>query len=138
MKLRLLDILVCPNDKAWPLKIYTFEERKLSDVKLPIKNDLTKVVCRFYCAKKNIKLVEEQENGKLKVLEVIKDISYESDCKDCLMNEISAGIIECQKCQTHYPIIDDIPMMLKVELRNEDIEKQFTEKWADKIKEILS
>jgi hypothetical protein len=43
----------------------------------------------------------------------------------------------CPKCNNFFPIIEDIPMMLKPELRNEDIEREFTNKWADKLKELF-
>ena len=137
MKLRLLDILVCPYDKEWPLKVHIFGQQEIKDIKIPMQNEITKVVCRFYCAKKDIKLISEDKDGKVTLLEQAKEISYDNDCKDCLSQEINAGMIECSNCKSFYPIIDDIPMMLKTELRNEDIEKQFTEKWVDKIKEIL-
>ncbi|MBN1328970.1 MAG: hypothetical protein JXA54_05810 [Candidatus Heimdallarchaeota archaeon] len=137
MKQRLLDILVCPYDKNWPVILHAFEKRNIENPKLPAKDENTKVVCRFYCAKKNIKLVEENPIGNHVLVENIKKIDYEKDCSECLSHEIVAGIIECSECKNYYPIIDEIPMMLKTELRNEDIERAFTDKWADKIKEIL-
>ncbi len=137
MKQRLLDILVCPYDKKWPVKLHIFEEREIENTKLPSKDENTNVICRFYCAKKKIKLVEERPDGNHIITENIKQINYENDCRDCLSHEIIAGIIVCPECKNYYPIIDEIPMMLKVELRNEDVERNFTDKWADKIKEML-
>jgi len=137
LKQRLLDILVCPYDKNWPLMLHTFEERDIENAKLPSKDENTNVVCRFYCAKKKIKLVEEKPDGNQVLLGNIKQINYEKDCRECLSHEVTAGVIECLKCKNYYPIIDEIPMMLKTELRNEDIERDFTEKWAEKIKEML-
>ncbi|MGC9778743.1 MAG: Trm112 family protein [Candidatus Heimdallarchaeota archaeon] len=137
MKLRLLDILVCPLDKEWPLKVHIFEDRNIDDPKIPKKDEETKVVCRFYCVKKDIQIIDES-NDQNKVTEDAKKINYDSDCKECLSKEIVAGMIMCPKCSTLYPIIDEIPLMLKAELRNEDIEKQFSEKWSDKIKELMT
>jgi uncharacterized protein YbaR (Trm112 family) len=132
-----LDVLVCPNDKQWPLKLHIFQSRKHEDARLPGKYQLTNLVCKFYCSKMDKMLVIEKENGELELQEDAKQIDYESDCKECIETEIIAGMIECKSCKNLYPIVDEIPMVLTSELRNQDIEKQFTEKWAEKIKEIL-
>ena len=136
LKLRLLDILACPADKTWPLQVHIFEERDIDEPKIPHADDTTKVVCRYYCGKNKIELSKEHETG-LTLTQQASEISYEQDCKECFSKEIVSGIIQCSKCDTYYPIIDEIPMMLKVELRNEDIERKFTEKWSEKIKELL-
>lgn len=135
MKIRLLDILACPNDKAWPLKYYIFEEKRNEKIKLPPKDEKTNLICGNYCALHKVLLLDEKTG---KITKKGKEISYEKDCKECLSREISAGMIECPSCNNYYPIIDEIPMMLKAELRNEDIEKAFTEKWSDKIQELLT
>ena len=105
MKLRLLDILVCPIDKDWPLKVHIFEEREIEEPKLPKKDEVTNVVCKFYCAKKDILIVDES-SGQNKVTKEAKKIKYEADCKECLSKEIVAGMISCSKCSTLYPIIE--------------------------------
>lgn len=134
MKVRLLDILACPDDKQWPLVAHRFEEKEITDISLPKPDTSTNVVCKYYCGRKNIILVDE-ENG-----EVTKEasyIKYDVDCKECFTKEIISGLIVCPKCGNYYPIIEEIPMMVKEELRNEDIEREFTNKWADKIKELI-
>ena len=136
MKLRLLDVLVCPDNKEWPLKVHIFEEREIEEPFLPKEDKNTKVVCTLYCPKKQIKLTKDSDNEEVIVTKDASKIKYETDCKECLSSEIVAGLIVCPDCKAVYPIIDEIPMMLKKELRNEDIEKQFTEKWAEKIKEL--
>ena len=135
MKIRLLDILACPEDKTWPLKVHIFEERELEEVKIPQADELTKVVCRYYCGKKGIILLDEE---KQQPTSEAKNVDYQKDCKECLTKEIISGVIECHSCNIYYPIIDEIPVMLKVELRNEDIERDFTTKWAEKIQGIFS
>lgn len=135
MKIRLLDILACPEDKTWPLKAHIFEEREIENVKIPQADELTNVVCRYYCGKKDIILLNEEEQQPTKEA---KNVSYQNDCKKCLAKEIISGVIKCHSCNVYYPIIDEIPVMLKVELRNEDIEKEFTEKWSEKIQKIFS
>lgn len=136
LKKRLLEVLVCPYDKATPLKLHIFEERILSEVMLPKASENTMVVCQYYCGNKNIKLIDESENQSKVIVDNISKISYNTDCQDCIKTEIVAGILECPKCNAFYPIIDDIPIMVKPELRNEEIEKQFTEKWANNIKKL--
>lgn len=136
LKLRLLDILACPIDKTWPLRVHIFEEREIAEPKIPQVDETTKVVCRYYCGKNDIILTNESENT-LTVTAQASKITYEKDCKECFSKEIVSGIIKCSKCETYYPVIDEIPMMLKVELRNEDIERKFTMKWSEKIKELL-
>ena len=136
MKLRLLDVLVCPNNKEWPLKVNIFEEREIEKPFLPQEDKNTKVVCTLYCPKKQIKLTKDSDNEEVIVTKDASKIKYETDCKECLSSEIVAGLIVCQGCKAFYPIIYEIPMMLQKELRNDDIERQFTEKWAEKIKEL--
>ncbi|NHK29919.1 MAG: hypothetical protein FK730_01115 [Asgard group archaeon] len=136
MKKRLLDVLVCPYDKATPLKLYIFKKKTLQEVILPKASENTKVVCQYYCGKKNLRLIDEDEKQSKVIAKNIKKISYDTDCHDCFKTEIVAGILECPKCETIYPINEDIPIMTKPELRNEEIEKQFTEKWSEKIKKI--
>ncbi len=143
MKLRLLDILACPIDKTWPLKVSIFEEREISEPKIPQADEITKVVCKYYCGKEDLILSNEKTDtadGSIKTLAATAEaskVSYAKDCKECFSKEIISGIIKCSECETYYPVIDEIPMMLKAELRNEDIERDFTLKWAEKIKELL-
>jgi len=143
LKLRLLDILACPIDKTWPLKIHIFEEREFSDPKIPQADEITKVVCKYYCGRNDLVLsneISDTVDGSAKTLAPTAEaskVSYDKDCKECFSKEIISGIIKCSACETYYPIIEEIPMMLKVELRNEDIERKFTLKWAEKIKELL-
>ena len=137
MKLRLLDILACPNDKNWPLEHYIFEERKNENIELPEKDEVSKLVCSFYCAKHKVKLVKEAAGKKSTITKEAKNIDYEKECNECLKTEVVAGMIKCTSCNSFYPIIDEIPMMLKEELRNQDIEREFTEKWSEKIKTLL-
>jgi uncharacterized protein YbaR (Trm112 family) len=47
--------------------------------------------------------------------------------------EIISGLITCSKCNRWYPIIDEIPHMLPDELREENEDLQFLEKWKAKI-----
>lgn len=137
MKKRLLDVLVCPYDKTNPLNLHIFEERKLTEIKLPKASEKTKVVCQYYCGYKKLKLIDESDNQLEVITDNITKINYNTDCQNCFKTEIVAGLLECPKCSEFYPIIEDIAIMIKPELRNEEIEKQFTEKWADNIKKLI-
>lgn len=128
LKLRVLDLLRCPLDESWPLMVHIFDSRKLETAPtLPHQDDNSGVVCRDYCAKKDLDLTQKAQRTQ---------VDYLTDCQDCLATEIVAGVIQCPNCQTFFPIIEEIPIMLHPELRNEDIERDFTEKWAEKIKEL--
>jgi uncharacterized protein YbaR (Trm112 family) len=134
-----LDILACPIDKAWPLQVHIFDTTTNDKVTMPAAEPTTGVICKYYCARKKVKLIDEEQssNDKIVITKGSESIDYNTDCKLCLEEEITAGMIQCPKCNNFFPIIEDIPMMLKPELRNEDIEREFTNKWADKLKELF-
>ena len=49
--------------------------------------------------------------------------------------EITSGMITCSKCGRWYPIIEEIPHMLPDELREQNEDVPFLQKWKDKIPE---
>ena len=49
--------------------------------------------------------------------------------------EINSGIITCPKCNRWYPIIDEIPHMLPDDLREENEDLSFLQKWKTMIPE---
>ena len=51
--------------------------------------------------------------------------------------EITSGIITCPKCNRWYPIIDEIPHMLPDDLREQNEDLPFLQKWKDKIPETI-
>ena len=46
---------------------------------------------------------------------------------------IKQGVLFCCKCSRYYPIIDEIPIMLPDELREEESDIDFLKKWQNKI-----
>ena len=53
--------------------------------------------------------------------------------------EVEEGIMLCDKCGRWYPIIETIPHMLPDDLREVKEDKEFLEKWKDKIpKKVLN
>ncbi len=116
MKHRLMDLLACPVEKGWPLKMEIIEEETDErELELPIVNDETQVVCRYYCNYKNYVLVNVNEKGEEvpKPLDEIKKHVTLEDCKKCFKIEIKKGMLYCPKDSTHtYKIKDGIPIML--------------------------
>jgi uncharacterized protein YbaR (Trm112 family) len=134
----MMDMLICLEDKKTRLVLHSFQEHIHDEVTLPKAEDSTKVVCLEYCGNKELILTDTSKKEISVINENISKIDYESDCHECFKREIVAGILVCPKCNTYYPIIDDILIIKKPELRVEEDEKAFTEKWADNIKEALT
>lgn len=55
---------------------------------------------------------------------------YELNTKE---EVILDGVLACTKCGRYYPIIDEIPIMLPDDLRNQKEDLDFLAKWADKL-----
>lgn len=110
MKFRLMDLLACPIDKTFPLKLIVLEEKNVvgetKEVKTP--------VCELYCSLAS-KTVKELATGEI-------------DCNVCYSKEIVSGVLVCPKCSRWYPIVDEIPHMLPDELRNPREDIPFLEK----------
>lgn len=52
-------------------------------------------------------------------------------------DEIREGVLLCDKCDRYYPIMDEIPVMLPDELRNNQRDIDFLKRWQDKIPEKI-
>jgi uncharacterized protein YbaR (Trm112 family) len=138
LKIRVVDKLVCIVDKHYPLTYHIFQDKVYDDVTLPKADKNTKVICQYYCGKKELKLSEKKDGKYQLISSNIEKIDYNTDCLECFKIEIVAGVLICPNCNTYYPIIDDIPIIKEPKLRVEEDEKEFTEKWANEIKELLS
>lgn len=99
MRYRLMDILICPECKNYPLELHVFEKVD------HILNEIPKSTCEMYCSYNNIK---PSDKNKSLLLE---------DCKKCLAVKIKWGIILCAKCSRWFPINEEIPVMLPDDLR---------------------
>ncbi len=117
-----VDLLACPycKDESFPLELCVLEEREV-ERELP---NLEKPYCELYCAfkRKFLKDMSEEERKNL-------------PCEKCAMRDIYTGVLFCNKCGRWYPIIEGIPHMLPDELRNYQHDKEFFEKYKEKIKE---
>ena len=119
MKYRLMDLLACPLDKDWPLKLEIIEQTKDKEhLSPPNANSKTGVVCNFYCHFKNFFLINTDDKGieEEKPLELISQNVNFKDCKECFQIEIQKGRIICTREHSHiYEIKEGIPVMLTSE-----------------------
>ena len=116
MKHRLMDLLACPVDKFWPLKLEIEEDsEEEEDLSLPVENSQTGVICNFYCNFKQFYLVEINKDGEELVKSknsIGKQVTLD-DCQECFKIEIQKGQILCSEDNTHiYDIKEGIPVML--------------------------
>lgn len=119
MKHRLMDLLACPIDKSWPLKLEITEEVKENEnITLPLENPNTGVICGFFCNFKQFFLVSINENGEevTKPKNLIKEKVNLDDCYQCFQVDIHSGSLFCNKEKNHvYEIKEGIPIMLSKE-----------------------
>ena len=117
MKYKLLNFLICPRCKSFPLELVVFKaEYRDRDVNLS--------PCDTYCGYKK---------------SYIKDMNEMPECKECLKYEIIDGYLRCNKCGEWYPIIDGIVIMLLDDLRPKKVIDDFIKKYKDRLpKDIIS
>jgi uncharacterized protein YbaR (Trm112 family) len=109
-----MDLLACPIDKEFPLKLIVFQEEERS---IEFKHD--NVICELYCGLKET---------------YVKDANLSEEiCNKCMKREILNGILICSKCNRWYPIVDEIPQLLPDELRELDEDLSFLKEHAEKI-----
>lgn len=115
MKYRLLNFLICPKCKSFPLKLQILREEVIArDVNLP--------PCDLYCGYRN---------------KYIKDMSGEPPCRECLRHEVIDGYLRCEKCGEWYPIIDSVVIMHLEELRPRKVIDRFIKKYRDRLPEDI-
>ena len=115
MKYRLMDLLACPYDKTFPLKLYAMKVNKYEERTLKFKK---KPACELYCAFKD-KRVEELEG--------------DPGCDECIKYEVADGVLYCQSCNRWFPIMDEIPILLPDEMRNKKEDLDFLSKYKDRL-----
>ena len=114
MKYRLLNFLICPRCKEFPLKLNVLEE-KIFDRKVDLPP------CDLYCGYKN---------------SMIKDIS-KPPCKECMKHEIIDAYLICKKCGEWYPIVDTIVIMHLNKLKPKKVIDDFIEKHHENLPEEI-
>ncbi|MDW8033762.1 MAG: Trm112 family protein [Nitrososphaerota archaeon] len=118
MKYRLMDLLACPIDKDFPLKLFVFQEEERN-----IDFKYESIICELYCGLKTA---------------YVRDAGLSIDeCNRCMKREILNGILVCNKCDRWYPIVDEIPQLLPDELRDPKEDLAFLNKYVDRIPEKI-
>lgn len=106
-----MDLLACPIDKKFPLKLMVFDVKDLP----PAANVRQ---CEIFCSFHGDVYVKDFPN---------------TDCKTCYTKEITEAIILCDQCGRWYPVEEEIPRMLPDELRKQSEDLGFLRKWRERI-----
>jgi uncharacterized protein YbaR (Trm112 family) len=114
VKYRLVDLLACPMDKAFPLQLIVLNE----EAGQPVQRD--KVACEIYCSYKERMLQGVPED-------------WVQNCRVCLGINIKEGVLSCPQCGRWYPIMETIPRMLPDELRSKKEDILFLERYSGKL-----
>jgi len=101
----------------------------LEQVKLKATDRIGKTLKQFDVAKGKISTDQEK-----KTLEDILPEIYLLNWY-FFLTEVDEALINCEKCQRWYPVIETIPHMLPDDLRNSDEDIAFLKKWSPKIPE---
>ncbi len=110
MRYALLNLVLCPMCKNFPLRLHVFDSRKLN-----IEFKVSTPFCDEYCGLK----------GKY-----IKDLKVEElNCRECVKEDIIAGVLYCTSCGRWYPIVEGIPMMYPDDLRRKGKIKEREERF---------
>ncbi len=140
MQFRLLDILADPdNPDIWPLKLEIFTSKEMVREIIPEPHKSTARYCKFYCHTKDAYLVSNPLKDDEKTLDIseIEKIVSKDDCLNCLKTEVIDGILYHNDDKLKWFIIDDeIPVMFPLELRDENQEIRFIEKYKSECKRI--
>ncbi len=115
MKYRMMDLLACPIDKSFPLKLIVLKESEGSSLKLP-----EKVLCELYC-------------GRL-AREVKPDDTPEAlGCSKCMSIEVEEGVLLCKTCSRWYPVMEGIPRLLPDHLRDREEDLEFLRRFRERL-----
>jgi uncharacterized protein YbaR (Trm112 family) len=112
-----LDVLVCLYCKRFPLEIHVIEEEKQSIEVTGIQTPLCKTYCGYL--RENIQQ------------------SREYPCYECLKIAIKTAILYCPECKHWYPVRDRVVVMLADNKRKPEKDREFLEKYKEKIPEII-
>ncbi|MEM0118415.1 MAG: Trm112 family protein [Conexivisphaerales archaeon] len=120
MKYRLMDLLACPIDKAFPLKLTVIAEEKGKEVQRD------KIGCELYCSFKDTMLKDPPAD-------------WVSNCRICIGINIKEAVLICPTCGRWYPVLEAIPRMLPDELRSRKDDEDFLSTFSSVLpKEVLA
>lgn len=114
-----MDLLACPIDKTFPLKLKVFSEEKGAEVQRD------KIACELYCSFKDTMLNNPPAD-------------WVNNCRVCLSIVIKEAVLICPSCGRWYPVIDTIPRMLPDELRSARDDEEFLRNYSKVLpKEVI-
>jgi len=136
-----MDILADPdNPNHWPLELKVFKSEQRERQEKPHPHDSTGLLCKFFCKKFDSFLVNDPlgENEKTKSKEELADITDLKTCYSCIEEEVIDGVLYHQKeDELKFFVIDrEIPVMYPIELRDNEIEQNFINRYPDECKEL--
>ncbi len=108
MRRCLIDILACPVDGNFPLKLIELESRRC-----PAGKNLAHKYCNYYCAKSGNLISEPKET----------DL-----CGQCRNEDIIEGVLVCTGCGRWFTIREGIPYLVRDGLRHQDEDLRFLER----------
>ncbi|MCL4383113.1 MAG: Trm112 family protein [Candidatus Marsarchaeota archaeon] len=104
MQYKLIDILICPECKNFPLQLSVNSKSGQIDNELDGKaraHFFKRFECEIFCAFRNKSIKDLMQNKSKKL-----------SCNGCLKINIISGHLFCSKCRTKYLIINGIPRMI--------------------------
>lgn len=129
MKYALIDLIICPNCRFYPLNLFVFEKQiKYKNNKKILTNIDTSFFCKTYCGLHKHFIKNIKNNNQF-------------NCEICLATDIIWGVILCPKCCSWYPIILGLPLLypnyLKNNIRIKTLYNLFINKFSTTISKIL-
>ena len=95
---RLLDLLACPYDGAWPLGLRVDHERTIAGAAAD--QHLGKTICDRFCGRLGRRIDQLEEAP---------------PCGSCLESEVREGSLSCPTCARRYPVSDGVASFLEPE-----------------------
>ena len=120
MKYRLMDVLACPYDKTFPLRLIVLRRR---EVNRPYTWP-RKPFCEEYCAYRDLMVRQHPKPEEL-------------PCEECHRWEIDVAVIYCPTCGRWFPVDEGIPRMLPDELRDRKWDVEFLRRVREDLEKVV-
>ena len=100
---RLLDLLACPHDGAWPLKLRVDDETTIAGAADDQASGRT--VCDRFCGRLGLSVYQLEKTP---------------DCGSCLETEVREGCLSCPDCERSYSVQDGVASFLEPDAADAD------------------
>jgi SAM-dependent methyltransferase/uncharacterized protein YbaR (Trm112 family) len=105
--------------------------------------------CRFWCAAKSLTIEGPAPAGRIGIHPPAARLAFtkpaaidREDCRLCHRQDVAQGALVCGACRRVFPLMETIPELLPPELRNEEREREFFDRFRDQmgmeLREILN